>query len=148
MIHTKKRQPSETMKGISLAAVFSIGIFFVLYMLLFFSQTVTATSPVSARYLGISGDTIKLRLTISAPSPQSLILELQLLPGTQILATSPRAKQTNSRSGIVKWLFKSVSPGAIDVSISVSPAASARNVSGTVRYRMPGNGMTEFQIPH
>lgn len=111
------------------------------------SQSVSAKSPVSARYLGISGDTVRLRLVISSPAPQNLILEQYLPPGTRILSASPAAKQVNSSSGVAKWLFKGVSPGKIDVTMRVSPADAAREVSGTLRYRMPGGGgMNELRI--
>ncbi len=113
----------------------------------FFSHPATAASPVDARYLINSGDTVKLRLTISAPSPQSLIIEQHLVPGTKVLSTSPRAKQANRKTGVVKWLLKGLSPGNIDITMRVSPSSASKNVQGIIRYRLPGHGtMTELII--
>lgn len=111
------------------------------------AQSASAKSPVTARYLEISEDAIRLRLIIGSPCPQNLILEQYLPPGTTILSASPSIRQTNSRSGVAKWLFRRVSPGEIDVTMRVSPAKAAREVRGTLRYRMPGGErMSELRI--
>ncbi len=104
-----------------------------------------ASEPVSARYLGVSGDTVRLRLTISEPAPQSLILEQYLPPGAQLVSASPSARQVRN-SSVVKWLFKHISAGSIDVSMQVAPPSAARSVSGTLRYRLPDGGMRELRI--
>lgn len=133
-------------RPVTLALIF-ICCFFSL--LAFSARTGMAAEPVSANHLSISGDTVRLRLMVTSPSPQSLILELYLPPGTQVVATSPAARRANSRSGVVKWLFKGVAPGAIDVSMRVSPASAASRVNGMLRYRLPGGGgMTELRIPN
>jgi len=107
-----------------------------------------AAEPVSARYLGVSGDTVRLRITIGSPSPQNMILEQYLPPGAQMVGSSPSARQVRN-SGVVKWLFKNVSPGNIEVSMRVSPPAAARNIGGILRYRMPGGGkMQEVRISY
>lgn len=107
-----------------------------------------AAEPVSASYLGVSGDTVRLRVTIGSPAPQNLILEQYLPPGAQMIGSSPSARQVKN-SGVVKWLFKNISPGNIDVSMRVSPPAAAKNVGGTIRYRMPGGGkMQELRISY
>jgi len=108
----------------------------------------SAAEPVSARYLGVSGDTVRLRITIGSPSPQNMILEQYLPPGAQMVGSSPSARQVRN-SGVVKWLFKNVSPGNIEVSMRVSPPAAAKNIGGTLRYRMPGGGkMQELRISY
>jgi len=104
-----------------------------------------ASEPVSARYLGVSGDTVRLRLTISSPAPQNMILEQYLPPGAQLVSASPSARQIRN-SSVVKWLFKHISAGSIDVSMQVTPPSAARNVSGTLRYRLPGGEMRELRI--
>lgn len=83
---------------------------YLLVALLLLPVTGIAQESVSARYLGVSGDTVRLRLTIGSPAPQSLILEQYLPPGAKAVATSPSARQAGN-SGVVKWLFKGVSPG-------------------------------------
>lgn len=108
--------------------------------------TVLAADPVNASYLSVSGDTVRLRLIIGSPAPQSLILEQYLPPGATMIGSSPSARQVRN-SGVVKWLFKGISPGTIDVSMRVNPASAARSVGGTLRYRMPGDGeMRELRI--
>lgn len=107
-----------------------------------------AAAPVSAKYIGISGDTVRLRISIGSPTPQSMILEQYLPPGAQLVDSSPAARQVRN-SGVVKWLFKKVSPGNIDVSMRVSPPGAARKVGGTLLFRMPGGGkMQELRISH
>jgi hypothetical protein len=50
---------------------------------------------------------------------------------------------------VVKWLFKGVAPGNIDVFMRVSPASAASGVNGMLLYRMPGGGdMTELRISY
>jgi len=125
------------------AAIFIVTL---LSMGLFPPQECRAAEPVSARYLGVSGDTVRLRLTISSPAPQNIILEQYLPAGAKLVTAAPPARQARN-SGVVKWLFKRVSPGAIDVSMQVMPPAAARNVSGTLRYRLPESGkMREVPI--
>lgn len=110
------------------------------------TQGCWAAEPVSARYLGVSGNTVRLRLTIGSPAPQNIILEQYLPSGAKLVTAAPPARQARN-SGVVKWLFKRVSPGSIDVSMQVMPPAAARNVSGTLRYRLPESGkMREVPI--
>lgn len=138
---------TRTINHSRLAAPAVLFICAVFTMFMFCPRTASAAEPVTGRYLKISGDTIRLQLTIRTPSPPSLILEQYLPPGTQVLSTSPMARQVNSRSGVVKWLFKGVSTGKITVTMQVSPAAAATRVTGTIRYRLPGGGgMTERRI--
>lgn len=102
--------------------------------------------PVLAKYHRVSGDTVHLRIDVGNPSPSSLILEQYLPRGTRLVSSSPPARQTGD-GRVVKWLFKNISTGAIDVRIQVAPASSARNVTGVVRYRMPeGGGMREIRV--
>jgi hypothetical protein len=123
---------------------------FILALLGCFIAATTATAyaaeAVTGRYLAASGNTIKLQLKIASPAPQNLILEQYVPPGTQILNTSPKARKINSRSGVVKWLFKGVSPGVTVITMQVSPAAATKAVNGMLRYRLPGGGMSEQRI--
>ena len=129
--------------GVSLrASLFMVA----LVLTLSIPPTTYGSEPVAARYNRVAGDTVNLRIEVGKPSPSSLILEQYLPRGTKMVSCSPPARQTGD-GRVVKWLFKSVSPGAIDVQMQVSPAASARNVSGVVRYRMPGGGgMREIRV--
>lgn len=130
----------------SMVLVISLGIAFT--MLSGAVRAVLASEPVSARYLGVTGDTVRLRVTIGSPAPQSLILEQYLPPGAQMVGSSPSARQVRN-SSVVKWLFKNVTPGDIDVTMRVSPPAAAKNVGGSLRYRMPGGGeMQELRISY
>ena len=122
----------------------TIGGFLLLVILIVSPSPVTA-SGVEARYLSSSGETVHLRITISEPAPQSLILEQYLPPGAKLVAASPPARQLRN-SGVVKWLFKRVSPGSLDITMRVEPASAARTISGTIRYRLPGAGMEEQRI--
>ncbi len=110
------------------------------------TATISSAEPATGRYISVSGDTIKLQLTIASPAPQNLILEQYVPPGTQILSTSPKARKINSKSGVVKWLFKGVSPGVTIVTMQVSPASATQAVNGILRYRLPGGGMSEQRL--
>jgi hypothetical protein len=110
------------------------------------TATASGAEPAKGHYLAPSGNTIKLQLNIASPAPQNLILEQYVPPGTQILNTSPKARKINSQAGVVKWLFKGVSPGITIVTMQVSPATATQDVNGILRYRIPGGGMSEQRI--
>ncbi|MFV0439289.1 MAG: hypothetical protein ACK5PS_18060 [Desulfopila sp.] len=105
-----------------------------------------AAEPVSARYVGVSGDTIRLRLTIGSPAPQNIILEQYLPAGCQLVSASPPTRQARG-SNVVKWLFKGISPGTIEVVMRVNPPEAAKRVNGSLRYRLKDSGkMKEIRI--
>lgn len=105
-----------------------------------------ANEPVVGRYLQASGNTIRLQLTVRNPAPQNLILQQHLPPGTKVLSTSPRANKISPNDGVVKWLFKGVSPGKLVVVMQVQPPVSSGSISGTFRYRMQNGSMREGHI--
>lgn len=114
--------------------------------LLLFPCSVMANGSVAGRYLQSSGNTIRLELTIRPPAPQNLILQQQIPPGTQVLSTSPKASKIGQRDGVVKWLFKGVSPGKLEVVMKLRPAVPTGAVHGSFRYRMPNGVMQEGHI--
>lgn len=129
----------------SLAYLASLLVIQLVIALLFHADKVYA-NPVRGQYLNTSGGTVLLQLHIASPAPQNLILEQYIPPGTTVLSTSPRARKVNSQSGVVKWLFKQISTGTINVSMKVSPNESSRAVNGTLRYRAKGGQMVETRI--
>ncbi len=130
---------SQHRKAISFSGLLFCSI--ILFTGIFFCKIEEAwANSVSGRYIQTSGGTVKLRLNIDSPVPQSIILEQHLPPGTQVLSTSPQARKIESRSGTVIWLFKRVKAGNITVAMKVTPDSSANSVKGSLKYRMPGGG--------
>lgn len=112
----------------------------VVLLMLLQSLVCRADDPlVIGRYQRTSAATVTVRIIVGSPAPQSLILEQYLPPGTQVLSMSPAGHQV-SNSGVVKWLFKNVSPGSFDVNLQLEPPSAAQTIGGTIRYRMPGSG--------
>ncbi|WP_419174873.1 hypothetical protein [Desulfosediminicola sp.] len=114
-------------------------------LLLLSSIEAMAKEPVIGKYLSSSGNTIRLQLSVSSPAPQNLILQQHLPPGTRVLSTSPKAIKISQNNGVVKWLFKGVSPGQIEVVMKIEPPA-AGSVRGSIRYRMADGTMHEKPV--
>jgi hypothetical protein len=120
---------------------------FILYVICpLLSQSAMAAEAVHGQYVQTSGDIVTLHITVSNPAPPNLILEQYFPPGTKVLSTSPKARKIDSQSGMVKWLFKSVSPGRIIVTMRIEPAIAKRSVNATLLYRSQRGGMTEHRI--
>lgn len=104
-----------------------------------FFATSALGQQINAKYISASGSQIKLQLTIKNPAPQNVIIEQYVPVGTRVVSTNPRAKQTNLKNGVVKWLLKGLKPGKRVVSMKVSPPLSS-NAKGKLTYRHPRNG--------
>lgn len=94
---------------------------------------------VKAKYISSSGSQIKIQLTIRQPAPQNIIIEQYLPAGTKVVSSTPKAKQRNSSSGVVKWLLKGLKPGKRVIVMKVAPPLSDK-ASGRLTYRNPGDG--------
>lgn len=87
-----------------------------------------------AKYLKATRGTVTLSITARGDSPQNIIIEQRVPPGTTILSTNPTARKIDTSAGSVKWLIKSIK-GRKNISMTVKPTSSAERVIGFIRYR-------------
>lgn len=110
-----------------------------LFILVTFPAASVHAQQIDAKYLSGSGSQIKLRLTISAPAPQNVIIEQYVPSGTKIVSANPPIKKQNPKNGVVKWLLKGLRPGTRIVSMTVSPPLK-QAPDGKLTYRHPKSG--------
>lgn len=107
----------------------------VLTLLSFSAKTLVAAEAISAQYLDIKGDTVTLQVFVKSPIARGLIVEQHLPPGTRVLSTAPKAKMINSRSGVVKWLFRRTQPGRFLVTMKIAPIHAKQQVYATLVHK-------------
>ena len=95
---------------------------------------------ISGRYLSGAGQDIQLQITVTNPSPTTLIVIQNLPVGTAIEAATPAFHQYDAGKGEVKWLLTKISPGSYVLNLRLQRAVASGGISGEIRYKEPVSG--------
>ncbi|TKB09349.1 hypothetical protein [Desulforhopalus sp. IMCC35007] len=113
-------------------------VFFTLTCFYGFFPTVAQASSVTGRYLSHTGPTIVLEISISKPTPSSIIVEQSIAKSNTIQSVSPNPKKV-TKNGQIKWLLTNLRPGKQRLTTQLSGQLNG-NVRGVLRYRDPDSG--------
>lgn len=117
-----------------------------LLLLTLFPSCIFAGTLVSGRFAAAGGQAIVLSLSIQTDSPANLIIEQYMSGSNRVLSTSPQAKKIDGGGSTIKWLFRNVQTGSINMTTQLAGPLSG-SVSAVVRFRNPDNGqITEIHI--
>ena len=94
-----------------------------------------AEELVSGRYKNISGNEVRVELTVGSPAPASLILIQDLPKGVKVTASRPKLKKYSPAKGKAKWLFSKVTAGKMTVFVTLDRPVGKEEISGEIRYR-------------
>ena len=132
-----------------MSQVFKIPLLFLtaVFISLFIQATeIYAKSSVTGRYVSAGGTQIVLSLTIGNPGQSNLIVDQSIGSGNSIISTSPTAQKIDSGRGQIKWLFRNVSPGTLNLSVTLKSPVKERP-RATIKFRSPGaGGLQELRI--
>lgn len=117
-----------------------------LFGILLWPQTIPAADLVTARYAQPTAQELVVEIAIGEPPPPSLIVNLNLPVGVAIVLAQPATKNSKSRSGEIKWLFKDVKAGVLNLRLTLDRPLASAEISGEVRFRHPKGGVIRLPI--
>ncbi len=94
-----------------------------------------SSGNIKGTFIKKSGTEIVATLDIDRPAPASVILKIKIPGGIDILSSSPTPRKFKRQNGVVKYLFKRVSPGRHIVKLKLAAPVKASRVRGEIRYR-------------
>ncbi len=130
----------ENHAAITAGKIFSL-VLLACYAIIFASQPsraqagerVSATCTVKERL-------IVLRIEVSSPGPETMIITQRLPGDTAIVKAEPGYSSYHPSKGKAKWLLKDIRPGVFEVKIELSSMVDPGAVSTVIAYKDPVTG--------
>lgn len=101
---------------------------------------ISANAGVSGRYIRSDGDSVLLEISVSEPSPSSIIVMQHLPSEVEIVTAQPPFKKYDPKKGEAKWFFKEDISSSFFIEIHLSGPVESGEVTGEVRYMDPARG--------
>ncbi|NNK95165.1 MAG: hypothetical protein HKP41_12515 [Desulfobacterales bacterium] len=117
-------------------------------IVLMFSPQLCKADAVAARLAKAGSNKAVIMINLKASAPSTLIVFLRLPANITVVKTTPRADKINSKKGTITWLLKNTTPGTVSVNFSSAQSFRLDEVSASVRYRDPNQGLTEIEAAH
>lgn len=122
-------------KTLYLAMVISISVIAPLYF-----PVLSCAETLTARLYQAEGFRTFIEINLTSPAPPTLIVEMRLPPGSQILRSSPHFSKQNKKNNTVKWLLKNVKESSLTIELVTQSKLELGSTSAYVRYRSRDSG--------
>ena len=119
---------------------FAVRFGMIVLLLILFPNLSNGAANVTATYTKSHGTELIVSITVTTPTPSSLILVQHLPPGVRITHAQPAAKNINLKKGQAKWLIKEVTPGTQTIRMSLDQTVAEQDISATIRYKPAKDG--------
>ncbi len=107
-----------------------------LFIVVCASVAAHAGTSIYARYLQPRGRHIIWKIQVPSPPPAAIIVTQYILPGSEILDLSHPLSSYDQESGIAKWLLTSISPGTLEMKMTISkPIRKKGEIHGEVMFK-------------
>lgn len=113
-----------------------------------FSPEFCNADAVTAQLKKTGSNKAVIMINLKESAPSTLIVFLRLPASISVIKTTPRADKINSKKGTITWLLKNTTPGMVSVNFSSDQSFRLDDVSASVRYRDPNQGLTEIKAAH
>lgn len=114
-------------------------------IVLIFSPELCKADAVAARLEKAGNNKAAIVINLKESAPSTLIVLLRMPSRITIVKTTPRANKINSKKGTITWLLKNTVPGTLSVSFSSAQPFRLDDVSASIRYRDPNQGLAEIE---
>ena len=110
------------------------------FPLLSFAETVAAR-------IYQTGETMTfIEINLTPPAPPTLIVEMKLPSGSNIIKTMPPFSKQNKKSNSIKWLLKNVKDTSFSIQLVTQAKLDLGSTTVHIRYRNRDSGsLTEIQ---
>ncbi len=81
-----------------------------------------------------------IEINLTSPAPPTLIVEMRIPPGSQILTTSPQFSKQNKKNNTIKWLLKNVKESSFTIQLVTQSKLDLGSTSVHIRYRSRESG--------
>ena len=81
-----------------------------------------------------------IEINLTSPAPPTLIVEMRIPPGSQILRTSPQFSKQNKKNNTIKWLLKNVKESSFTIQLVTQSKLDLGSTSVHIRYRSRESG--------
>ena len=117
-------------------------------IVLVFSPEICKADAVTARLAKAGSNKAVITINLKKSAPSTLIVLLRLPSNITVIKTTPRADKINRKKGTITWLLKNTTPGTLSVNFSSDQSFRLDDVSASVRYRDPNQGLAEIEAVH
>lgn len=95
-----------------------------------------------------NGETItNIDISLSPPSPNTLIVEMRLPPGSRVLKTMPPFSKQNKDDNTIKWLLKNIKEPTVTIQLVSQTRLDLGSTTVNIRYRDRNSGdLQELQV--
>lgn len=120
-----------------------------LYMVMFTLMSVvtplcfpdlSGAETVTARLYQTDDSMTFIEINLTSPAPPTLIVEMRLPPGSQIVRTSPQFSKQNKKNNTIKWLLKNVKDSSLTIQLVTRSKLDLGSTSVHIRYRSRNSG--------
>lgn len=95
---------------------------------------------VTARLYQTDDSRTVIEINLTSPAPPTLIVEMRLPPGSQLIRSTPHFSKQNKKNNTIKWLFKNVKKNSLSIELVTQSKIDLGSTSAQVRYRSRGSG--------
>lgn len=95
---------------------------------------------VTARLYQTDDSRTVIEINLTSPAPPTLIVEMRLPPGSQLIRSTPHFSKQNKKNNTIKWLFKNVKKNSLSIELVTQSKIDLGATSAQVRYRSRGSG--------
>ncbi len=95
---------------------------------------------VTARLYQTDDSRTVIEINLTSPAPPTLIVEMRLPPGSQLIRSTPHFSKQNKKNNTIKWLFKNVKKNSLSIELVTQSKIDLGSTSAQVRYRSRDSG--------
>lgn len=95
---------------------------------------------VTARLYQTDDSRTVIEINLTSPAPPTLIVEMRLPPGSQLIRSTPHFSKQNKKNNTIKWLFKNVKKNSLSIELVTQSKIDLGSTSAQVRYRSRASG--------
>ncbi len=107
---------------------------------LLYLPVLSRAETVTARLYQPDDSRTFIEINLTSPAPPTLIVEMRLPPGSQIIRSTPHFSKQNKKNNTIKWLFKNVTDSSLTIELVTGSKLDLGSTSAHVRYRSRDSG--------